>query len=104
MFILGKLGEASTGPELITGSIKQTSTVTPTKTSWTVEFTYRSTTVNIRGIYTRNKLIVHRGEDEELFAASLSSEGDEESAWRAGSFIRQMFLDWSLTGKRLESM
>jgi hypothetical protein len=99
-FILGKLGEASTGSELITRSIKQTSTASPTEALWTVEFTYCSATANLGGTYSKNRLIIHRG--EELFTASLSSEGNEESAWKAGSFIRQMFLDWSLVRKKNE--
>jgi hypothetical protein len=99
-FILGKLEEASTGLEMITQNIRESPTIISTKASWIVDFTYRSITLNIKGIYSRNRLIVRR--DGGFFTVSLTSEGDEESAWKTGALLRQMLLDWSLTSKRLE--
>jgi len=84
VFIYGNLEEASTGLDLITQNINQSSTVSTTGASWVVKFTYRSVTMNIKGLYSRNLLTVCR--DKGLFTASLTAKATKRAPGKLEPF------------------
>ena len=62
---------------------------------WDFGFIYCSADPQISALYTNNRLIIEKTE-EKKYSTILYTRGDLISVKQAGSFIRQIVLDWSL--------
>ena len=63
--------------------------------SWEYTFIYSSANPQISPLYTRNRLTVEKLEGK-TYTTILYTKGDSDSVKQAGSFLRQIGLDWSL--------
>jgi len=63
--------------------------------SWEYTFIYSSANPQISPLYTRNRLKVEKLEGK-TYTTILYTRGDADSVKQAGSFLRQIGLDWSL--------
>jgi ABC-type lipoprotein release transport system permease subunit len=69
--------------------------VSSVEKGWEYRFIYGSANTQISALYSRNRLFIEKGEGK-TYTIILYSVGDPESVKQAGSFVRQIGLDWSL--------
>ena len=91
-FLTNKLEQAKKVNNMMVKMPKMTKT---SENSWEYTFIYSSANAQISALYTKNKLIVEKGEGK-TYTTVLYTDGDTESVKQAGSFLRQLGLDWSL--------
>lgn len=91
-FIWAKLDEAKSGKTM---AVRIPQKKQPAEKSWEYTFIYSSANPQIAPLYTRNRLIVEKIEGK-TYTAILYTKGDADSVKQAGSFLRQIGLDWSL--------
>jgi ABC-type lipoprotein release transport system permease subunit len=91
-FISEKLEQAKKNHTMAVRIPKMTQTG---EKSWVYSFIYCSANAQISPLYSRNRLIVEKGQ-EKTYTTTLYSQGDADSVKQAGSFLRQIGLDWSL--------
>ncbi len=91
-FINAKLEKAKKGRTMMVRMPKMNQTG---EKSWEYSFIYTSANPQISPLYARNRLIIEKGQDK-TYTTVLYTRGESESVKQAGSFLRQMGLDWSL--------
>ena len=91
-FIEEKLEEAKKGRTMI---VKMPKITQIGEKHWEYWYIYASANSQISALYSRNRLDVEKKEGK-TYTTTLFTIGDSESVKQAGSFIRQIGLDWSL--------
>jgi len=91
-FIKEKLEKAKKGRNMI---VKMPKITQIDEKHWEYWYIYSSAYTQISALYSRNRLNVEKIE-EKTYTTTLYTIGDSESVKQAGSFIRQIGLEWSL--------
>ena len=91
-FLWGKLEEAKKSRTM---AVRLPKTTQIEDHVWEYTFIYSSANPQISPLYTRNRLVVDKKEDK-TYTTTLYTRGDADSVKQAGSFLRQIGLDWSL--------
>ena len=91
-FIKEKLEKAKKGRNMI---VKMPKITQISEKHWEYWYIYASANSQISALYSRNRLEVEKIEGK-TYTTTLFTIGDTESIKQAGSFVRQIGLDWSL--------
>jgi len=91
-FIKEKLEEAKKGRQMI---VKMPKFTQMGEKHWEYWYIYASANAQISALYSRNRLDVEKNEGK-TYVTTLFTIGNSDSVKQAGSFMRQVGLDWSL--------
>jgi hypothetical protein len=97
-FVKEKLEQAKMDQNMVVRTLKMSQMG---EKSWDFSFIYCSANPQISAHYTRNRLEVKKT-DEKKYSTILYTIGEPISVKQAGSFVRQIGLDWSLLGEEAE--
>jgi ABC-type lipoprotein release transport system permease subunit len=91
-FLNMELDYARTGRAMMVKMLKMSQSA---ENRWEFSFIYCSSSAQISALYTRNRLIVEKPQGKN-YTTTLFTIGESDSVKQAGSFLRQIGLDWSL--------
>jgi hypothetical protein len=103
-YILKQLRSYLEDLHFVTRQIKDSKEETEEASIRRIEFIYHSATMKLGGVYTKNKLVLRREEDSEVYTVKHLTEGTMEGVQGAGSFIRKILMEWSVERGKLEEV
>jgi hypothetical protein len=63
-----------------------------------INFVYRLEQISLANKFTTNLLEATKKKEEDVFTIQLISKGDEKKIYDTASFVREIVLEWSVTG------